>query len=151
MQQKNIKQNNHLVLAYSGGLDTSYCIKYLSLEGWSVHAVMVNTGGFRKEEIAKFEKQAYKLGATTFRCIDAVHSYYTKYIRYLIYGNVLRNNTYPLSVSAERMLQAVEIANIANDIGAKAIAHGSTGAGNDQIRFDIAFSVLCPNIENREV
>ncbi len=140
-------QNNSLVLAYSGGLDTSYCIKYLSLEGWNVHAVSINTGGFDKEEIHKMEQQAYTLGATSFQCIDAVESYYEKYIRFLIYGNVLRNNTYPLCVSAERMFQAVEIAKVAQQLNVNAIAHGSTGAGNDQVRFDLAFNVLCPEIK----
>ena len=140
-------QNNKLVLAYSGGLDTSYCIKYLSLKGWEVHAVSINTGGFSEEEIVRMSGSAKKLGAASFKCIDAVKIYYQKYIRYLIFGNVLRNNTYPLSVSAERMLQAVEIAKAANTIGAKAIAHGSTGAGNDQVRFDLAFRILCPEVE----
>lgn len=139
--------NKSLVLAYSGGLDTSYCIKYLSLKGWIVHAVIINTGGFSIRELGHFKNQAYKLGATSFTCINAVEDYYQKYIRYLIYGNVLRNNTYPLSVSAERMFQAVEIAKQANKIGARAIAHGSTGAGNDQVRFDLAFKIICPEIE----
>lgn len=141
------KQINSLVLAYSGGLDTSYCIKYLSLQGWEVHAVSINTGGFSDEEIKQMEKQAILLGAVSFQCVDGVKTYYEKYIRYLIYGNVLRNNTYPLSVSAERMFQAVEIAKAAKKLNANAIAHGSTGAGNDQVRFDLAFRVLCPEIE----
>ncbi len=140
------KQANSLVLAYSGGLDTSYCIKYLSLEGWEVHAVSINTGGFSKAEIQSMEKQAFLLGATSFQCIDAVKTYYEKYIRYLIFGNILRNNTYPLSVSAERMFQAIEIAKAAKKLNAKAIAHGSTGAGNDQVRFDLAFKIICPEI-----
>lgn len=139
--------NKTLVLAYSGGLDTSYCIKYLSLHGWEVHAVAINTGGFDEQEISTMEKNATQLGAISFRCIDAVKDYYTKVIRYLIFGNVLRNNTYPLSVSAERMFQAVAIAQAAKELDAKAIAHGSTGAGNDQVRFDLAFRVLCPDIE----
>ncbi len=141
------KQNNKLVLAYSGGLDTSYCIKYLSLNGWDVHTVSINSGGFSEQEIQRMEKQAFQLGATSFQCVDAIKTYYEKYIRYLIYGNVLRNNTYPLSVSAERMFQAIEIAKAAKKLNAKAIAHGSTGAGNDQVRFDLAFQVLCPEIE----
>lgn len=141
------KQNNTLLLAYSGGLDTSYCIKYLSLEGWEVHAVSINTGGFSTQEIQRMEKQAYQLGAISFQCVDAVKTYYEKYIRYLVYGNVLRNSTYPLSVSAERMFQAVEIAKAAKEIKANAIAHGSTGAGNDQVRFDLAFQVICPEIK----
>lgn len=140
-------KNKTLVLAFSGGLDTSYCIKYLSLKGWQVHAVTINTGGFSSFEITQLEQQAIQLGAASFQCIDAVKTYYEKYIRYLIYGNILRNNTYPLSVSSERMLQAIEIAKIAIKLNAKAIAHGSTGAGNDQVRFDLAFGILCPNIK----
>lgn len=139
--------NNVLVLAYSGGLDTSYCIKYLTLQGWEVHAVSINTGGFSAKEIEHIEQQAIELGAASFQCIDKVKNYYEKYIRYLIFGNVLRNNTYPLSVSAERMFQAIEIAKVAQKKGAKAIAHGSTGAGNDQVRFDLAFRLLCPEIQ----
>ncbi len=141
------KQNKILVLAYSGGLDTSYCVKYLSLQGWEIHAVSINTGGFTQQDLEEMEKRAYHLGATSYQCIDAVKDYYQKYIRYLVYGNVLRNNTYPLSVSAERMFQAVEIAKAAKKLNADAIAHGSTGAGNDQVRFDLAFSILCPGIE----
>ena len=138
---------NKLLLAYSGGLDTSFCIKYLSLKGWEVHAVAINTGGFTESEITTIQQRALQLGAASFKCIDAVNTFYDKYIRYLIFGNVLRNNTYPLSVSAERMLQAIEIAKAAKSIGAKAIAHGSTGAGNDQVRFDLAFKILCPSVE----
>ena len=141
------QNNNKLILAYSGGLDTSYCVKYLSLKGWEIHAVSINTGGFDAEEITRMEKQAFKLGATSFQCVNAVEQYYQQYVRYLIFGNVLRNNTYPLSVSAERMFQAVEIAKAAKKINAQAIAHGSTGAGNDQVRFDLAFRVLCPEVE----
>jgi len=141
------KQNKILVLAYSGGLDTSYCVKHLSLQGWEIHAVSINTGGFSTKDLEEMEKRAYHLGATSYQCIDAVKDYYQKYIRYLVYGNVLRNNTYPLSVSAERMFQAVEIAKVAKKLKAAAIAHGSTGAGNDQVRFDLAFSILCPGIQ----
>lgn len=140
-------KNKTLVLAYSGGLDTSYCVKHLSQKGWEVHAISINTGGFTEKDLHQMEKRAYKLGAKTYQCIHAVADYYQKYIRYLIYGNVLRNNTYPLSVSAERMFQAVEIAKAAKKINAVAIAHGSTGAGNDQVRFDLAFNVLCPGIQ----
>lgn len=137
-----------LVLAYSGGLDTSYCAKYLSKEeGYEVHAVSVNTGGFSKEEIKDIEEKALQLGATSYKSIDAVATFYEKVVKYLIYGNVLKNNTYPLSVSAERIIQAVEIANYAKSVGAKYIAHGSTGAGNDQIRFDLIFQTLAPDIE----
>src|SRR6056300_1720786 len=133
-----------LVIAYSGGLDTSYCAKSLSNEGYEVHAVSVNTGGFSKEEIADIESKALALGAHNYVSIDAVQTFYDKVVKYLIYGNVLKNNTYPLSVSAERIIQAIEIANYANEIGAEYIAHGSTGAGNDQVRFDLIFSIIAP-------
>ena len=135
--------NNKVVLAYSGGLDTSFCIKYLTREkGLEVHALTVNTGGFDEDELLGMEEKAYTLGAKSFKCIDALPSYYEKCIRYLIYGNVLRNNTYPLSVSAERMFQALEVVKYANLIGAAHVAHGSTGAGNDQVRFDLVFNIL---------
>lgn len=138
---------NKLVLAYSGGLDTSYCAKYLSLEqGYEVHAVSVNTGGFSPEEIRTIEEKALKLGASSYTSIDAVLSFYEKVVRYLIFGNVLRNNTYPLSVSAERIVQAIEIVKHAKQLGAGYIAHGSTGAGNDQVRFDMIFQILAPEI-----
>lgn len=137
-----------LVLAYSGGLDTSYCAKYLSQEeGFEVHAVSVNTGGFSSEEIALIKEKALQLGATSYTSIDALEHFYEKVVKYLIYGNVLRNNTYPLSVSAERIVQAIEIVNHAKKIGAEYIAHGSTGAGNDQVRFDMIFQILAPNIK----
>ncbi len=137
-----------LILAYSGGLDTSYCAKYLSKEkGYEVHAVSVNTGGFSPEEITIIKEKAIALGATSYTSIDAVQSFYNKVVKYLIFGNVLRNNTYPLSVSAERIVQAVEIVNHAKKVGAKYIAHGSTGAGNDQVRFDMIFQTLAPEIE----
>jgi argininosuccinate synthase len=137
-----------LVLAYSGGLDTSYCAKYLSKEkGYEVHAVSVNTGGFSLEEIKNIEEKAIALGASSYTSIDSVQTFYDKVVKFLIYGNVLRNNTYPLSVSAERIVQAVEIVNHAKKVGAKYIAHGSTGAGNDQVRFDMIFQTLAPEIE----
>ena len=137
-----------LVLAYSGGLDTSYCAMNLSKEhGFEVHAVSVNTGGFSPEEIKTIEEKALALGASTYTSIDAVQNFYDKVVKYLIFGNVLRNNTYPLSVSAERIVQAVEIVEHAKKIGAKYIAHGSTGAGNDQVRFDMIFQTLAPEIE----
>lgn len=137
-----------LVLAYSGGLDTSYCAMYLSKEhGYEVHAVSVNTGGFSEEEIKEIEEKALALGAASYTSIDAVQSFYEKVVKYLIFGNVLRNNTYPLSVSAERIVQAVEIVNHAKKMGAEYIAHGSTGAGNDQVRFDMIFQTLAPEIE----
>ena len=136
-----------LVLAYSGGLDTSYCAKYLSQEkGYEVHAVSVNTGGFSVEEIALNKEKALALGATSYTSLDAVQTFYEKVVKFLIYGNVLRNNTYPLSVSAERIVQAVEIVTHAKKIGATQIAHGSTGAGNDQVRFDMIFQTLAPEI-----
>lgn len=137
-----------LVLAYSGGLDTSYCAKYLSeVENFEVHAVSVNTGGFEKEEIEAIGKKAVQLGASSYKSIDAVQIFYDKVVKFLIYGNVLKNNTYPLSVSAERIIQAIEIVNYAKKIGAGYIAHGSTGAGNDQVRFDMIFQTLAPEIE----
>ncbi|WP_089886862.1 argininosuccinate synthase [Kriegella aquimaris] len=137
-----------LVLAYSGGLDTSYCAKYLSEEkGFEVHAVSVNTGGFSEEEIAEIKEKALQLGATSYTSIDAIQYFYDKVVKYLIFGNVLKNNTYPLSVSAERIVQAIEIVNYAKKIGASHIAHGSTGAGNDQVRFDMIFQIIAPEIE----
>ena len=136
-----------LVLAYSGGLDTSYCLKTLSQEGYEVHAVSVNTGGFSAQEIEQQEKNAYTIGASSYQSINALQSFYDKIVKFLIFGNVLKNNTYPLSVSAERIVQAIEIIEYAKRIGAKYIAHGSTGAGNDQVRFDLIFQVLAPAIE----
>ena len=137
-----------LVLAYSGGLDTSYCAKYLSKEqNFEVHAVSVNTGGFTDTEIQEIEEKAIQLGATSYTSIDAIATFYEKVVKYLIFGNVLRNNTYPLSVSAERIVQAIEIVNHARKIGAEYIAHGSTGAGNDQVRFDMIFQIIAPEIE----
>ncbi|CAL2088030.1 argininosuccinate synthase [Tenacibaculum sp. 190524A02b] len=135
-----------LVIAYSGGLDTSYCTVSLSKQGYEVHAVSVNTGGFSSEEIKNIEHNALSIGATTYKNIDAVSSFYNKVVKYLIFGNVLKNNTYPLSVSAERIVQAIEIVNYAKSIGAQYIAHGSTGAGNDQVRFDMIFQTIAPEI-----
>ncbi|MEA1785574.1 argininosuccinate synthase [Arenibacter sp. GZD96] len=137
-----------LVLAYSGGLDTSYCAKFLSQDmGYEVHAVSVNTGGFSEEEIHGIKEKALQLGAASYTSIDAVETFYQKVVKYLIFGNVLKNNTYPLSVSAERIIQAMEIVNYAKKIGANYIAHGSTGAGNDQVRFDMIFQIIAPEIE----
>ncbi len=137
-----------LVLAYSRGLDTSYCAKYLSKEkGFEVHAVSVNTGGFSDTEIATIKSKALELGATSYTSIDAVQTFYDKVVKYLIFGNVLKNNTYPLSVSAERIVQAIEIVNHAKKVGAEYIAHGSTGAGNDQVRFDMIFQIIAPEIK----
>ncbi len=137
-----------VVLAFSGGLDTSFCVPYLKHEkGLEVHTVVVNTGGFSAEECAQIEQRALALGATSHRCVDAVQTYYEKGIKYLIYGNILKNSTYPLSVSSERVFQAMEVLNFAREVGADAVAHGSTGAGNDQVRFDIVFEILAPEIE----
>lgn len=137
-----------VVLAYSGGLDTSFCIKYLSNElGYEVHAALVQTGGFSAAELGQIEQRAHQLGVASYKLLDATTSYYQEVVKYLIYGNVLKNNTYPLSVSAERIAQAKAIADYANLINADAIAHGSTGAGNDQVRFDLAFQILCPDKE----
>ena len=137
-----------VVLGFSGGLDTSYCVKYLSEDlGYEVHSITVNTGGFSKEELKEIEHHAYNLGVKTHTTIDAVKSYYESIIRFLIYGNVLKNNTYPLSVSAERLSQALHVAEHVKTINADAVAHGSTGAGNDQVRFDMIFHVMIPGIE----
>lgn len=143
-----MKTMKKVVLAYSGGLDTSFCAVYLSKKlGYEIHAVTVNTGGFSSEEINDIEQRALTLGVHSYTCIDAVKSYYDTCVKYLIYGNVLKNNIYPLSVSAERTIQAKSIADYAKNINADAVAHGSTGAGNDQVRFDVIFNILCPNIE----
>lgn len=137
-----------LVLAYSGGLDTSYCAVHFSKDlNYEVHAVSVNTGGFSQVEINDIEKKAYEMGVTTYKNINAIDTYYQKVVKYLIYGNVLKNNTYPLSVSAERIVQAIEIIEYAKSIDADFIAHGSTGAGNDQVRFDLIFQTLAPEIK----
>ena len=142
------QKNKTLVLAYSGGLDTSYCVVHLSRDlGYEVHAVSVNTGGFSEEELRGINARAMELGVHSYKAIDAVKTFYEKVVKYLIFGNVLRNNTYPLSVSAERIVQAMEIVAYAKEIGAAAIAHGSTGAGNDQVRFDMIFQILAPEIE----
>jgi argininosuccinate synthase len=137
-----------VVLGFSGGLDTSYCVKYLHEDmGYEVHSIIVNTGGFSKEELNNIEEHAYKLGVKTHTTIDAVESYYESILKFLIYGNVLKNNTYPLSVSAERLSQALHIAEHAKELNADAVAHGSTGAGNDQVRFDMIFHVMIPGVE----
>jgi len=137
-----------VVLAFSGGLDTSYCAKYLSDElGCEVHAVTVNTGGFTNSEIIALEKKAEELGVNSYKCFDETTNFYNECIKFLIFGNVLKNNTYPLSVSAERVFQAIAIAKFARSLNADAIAHGSTGAGNDQIRFDSIFQTVIPGIE----
>lgn len=140
--------SNNIVLAYSGGLDTTYCAVYLSkIKKYKVHAVIVNTGAFENSEIAELERKALEFGAESFKCIDVKDKFYTECIKYLIFGNVLKNGTYPLSVSAERIIQAMAIAEYAKDMNINTIAHGSTGAGNDQIRFDMIFHHLIPNVE----
>jgi argininosuccinate synthase len=137
-----------VVLGFSGGLDTSYCVKYLGEDkGYEVHSIIVNTGGFTAEELKQIEQHAYKLGVKTHTTVDAVKGYYDRIIRYLVYGNVLKNNTYPLSVSAERLSQALHIAEHAQKLKADAVAHGSTGAGNDQVRFDMIFHIMIPGVE----
>ncbi|MEM6829509.1 MAG: argininosuccinate synthase domain-containing protein, partial [Bacteroidota bacterium] len=137
-----------VVLAFSGGLDTSYCAKYLAKDlGYEVDAVTVNTGGFSVEEREKLEQRAKELGVSHYQFIDKTADFYQKGVRFLLFGNVLKNNTYPLSVSAERVFQAVAIAEYAKNSSADAIAHGSTGAGNDQVRFDAIFQSLCPEME----
>jgi argininosuccinate synthase len=135
-----------VVIAYSGGLDTSYCVKYFLAQGKTIHSVIVNTGGFSQKELDEIEARAYKLGVTKHVTLDETADYYANCIKYLVFGNVLKNNTYPLSVSAERVFQSLAIARYAKEVGANFVAHGSTGAGNDQVRFDAAFTVLIPNI-----
>ena len=137
-----------VVLGFSGGLDTSYCVKYLTEEkAYEVHSIIVNTGGFTHEELKQVEAHAYKLGVKSHKTVNAVKSYYDSIIKYLIYGNVLKNNTYPLSVSAERLSQALHIAEHTKELNADAVAHGSTGAGNDQVRFDMIFHIMIPGVE----
>ncbi|MBQ7297086.1 MAG: argininosuccinate synthase [Alistipes sp.] len=137
-----------VVLAFSGGLDTSFCVKYLSEEqGYDVYTAIANTGGFSKEELKNIEARALALGAVEHASLDIEQEYYEKSIRYMVYGNVLRNGTYPISVSSERIFQAIAIIEYAKSIGADAVAHGSTGAGNDQVRFDLTFQILAPEIE----
>src|SRR5882724_11532418 len=137
-----------VVLGFSGGLDTTFCVKYLGGDkGYEVHSVIVNTGGFNEEELKKIEAHAYKLGVKTHTTVNAVKSYYDSIIKYLVFGNVLKNNTYPLSVSAERLSQALHIAEHVQKLNADAVAHGSTGAGNDQVRFDMIFNILIPGVE----
>ncbi len=142
------QENKQVVLGFSGGLDTTFCVKYLTEDrGFDVHSVIVNTGGFSEEELVQIEAHAYKLGVKTHTTVNAVEGYYDSIIKYLIYGNVLKNNTYPLSVSAERLSQALHIAEHAKKLNAVAVAHGSTGAGNDQVRFDMIFHIMIPGVE----
>jgi argininosuccinate synthase len=137
-----------VVIGFSGGLDTSYCVKYFTDElNYEVHSIIVNTGGFSKQELKDIEKHAKALGVKTHTTVDAIRSYYDTIIKFLIYGNVLKNNTYPLSVSAERLSQALHIAEHVKKLNADAVAHGSTGAGNDQVRFDMIFHIMIPGVE----
>lgn len=141
-------KNKKVVLAFSGGLDTSYCALYLKQElRCEVHAITINTGGFTAEEINRIEQHAKCLGVSSFTCVDARKDYYDSVIKYLVFGNVLKNNTYPLSVSAERIVQAITTAKFAEEIEAAAVAHGSTGAGNDQVRFDMVFQIIAPHLQ----
>ena len=137
-----------VVVAFSGGLDTSYTVMYLAKEkGYEVYAACANTGGFSAEQLKANEENAYRLGAKEYITLDVTKEYYEKSLEYMVYGNVLRNGCYPISVSSERIFQGIAIARYANSIGADAIAHGSTGAGNDQVRFDMTFLVMCPDME----
>lgn len=141
-------EKKKVVLAFSGGLDTSFAVKYLADElGYEVHTAIANTGGFSADELASIEERAYRLGAKSHASLDITQEYYFKSIRYMVFGNVLRNGTYPISVSSERIFQAIAIIEYAKKIGADCVAHGSTGAGNDQVRFDLTFQVLAPEIE----
>ena len=141
-------EKKRVVLAFSGGLDTSFCVKYLSEElGYEVYTAIANTGGFSDEELKSIEERAYALGAAQHATLDITEEYYQKSIKYMVYGNILRNGTYPISVSSERTFQAIAIIEYAKSVGAHCVAHGSTGAGNDQVRFDLTFQILAPNIE----
>ncbi|HSY75283.1 MAG TPA: argininosuccinate synthase [Bacteroidia bacterium] len=139
--------NNKVVLAFSGGLDTTFCAVHLKDKGMEVHAITINTGGFSKDDVVRLEKHAKALGVASYKCVDVTKDYYEKILKYLIFGNVLKNNTYPLSVSAERASQAVATAEYAKQIDAAYVAHGSTGAGNDQVRFDMIFNILLPEVK----
>ena len=145
---RGLKMKEKVLLAFSGGLDTSFCAMYLAQEkGYEVHTAVANTGGFSAEELKVIEDKAFRLGAKTHVALDVTQEYYEKSIKYMVFGNVLRNGTYPISVSSERIFQAIAIINYAKEIGADYVAHGSTGAGNDQVRFDLTFDILAPNIK----
>ncbi len=142
-------EKKKVLLAFSGGLDTSFAVKYLTEDlGYEVHTAIANTGGFTLEELANIEKRAYELGAVSHATLDITEMYYDKCIRYMVYGNILRNGTYPISVSSERTFQAIAIIEYAKEIGAHCVAHGSTGAGNDQVRFDLTFQILAPILKS---
>lgn len=145
---KDMDKKKKVVVAFSGGLDTSYTVMYLAKEmGYEVYAACANTGGFSAEQLRANEENAYKLGAIKYVTLDVTREYYDKSLKYMVFGNVLRGGVYPISVSSERIFQGMAIARYANEIGADAIAHGSTGAGNDQVRFDMTFLVMCPDME----
>ena len=147
MKKRNNMKNNKVVLAYSGGLDTSFCLKKLIDEGFDVHPILINTGGFTKSDLKLIKYNSKVIGSNNFQCIDAEKDFYQKIIRFLVYGNILKNSTYPLSVSSERIIQAIEIIKYAKKIKASSVAHGSTGAGNDQVRFDLIFQILSSDIK----
>src|SRR5574344_563867 len=141
-------EKKKVVVAFSGGLDTSFTVMYLAKEkGYDVYAACANTGGFSAEQLKQNEENAYKLGAVKYVTLDVTQEYYEKSLKYMVFGNVLRNGTYPISVSSERIFQGLAIARYAKEIAADAIAHGSTGAGNDQVRFDMTFLVMAPGVE----
>ena len=141
-------EKKKVVLAFSGGLDTSFCVKYLTDElGYEVYTAIANTGGFSEEELTSIEERAYRLGSKQHATLDITEEYYERSIKYMVFGNVLRNGTYPISVSSERIFQAMAIIQFAKEVGADCVAHGSTGAGNDQVRFDLTFQIMAPEIE----
>ncbi len=148
LQSPQTGAGSKIVLGFSGGLDTSFCVKYLTDDkDYEVHSIIINTGGFSDSELEAIKRHAYNLGVASHTTVNAVNDYYERIIKYLVFGNVLKNNTYPLSVSAERLVQALHIAEHVKKIGAKAVAHGSTGAGNDQVRFDMVFHIMVPDIQ----
>lgn len=142
-----MEKKEKVLLAFSGGLDTSFCAMYLKEQGYEVHTAIANTGGFDKNELAAIADKAQRLGVASHKTLDVTKSYYDNCVKFMVFGNVLRNGTYPISVSSERTMQAIATINYAKEIGADAIAHGSTGAGNDQIRFDLTFQILAPEIK----